>query len=50
MRTVPMKRIENFIGQYQDNSTLTDPSQPPSLSQELVSPHSIFESTSDLDS
>jgi len=29
MRTVPVQRIENFIGQYQDNSTLVDPSQPP---------------------
>jgi len=28
MRTVPAQRIENFIGHYQDNSTLVDPSQP----------------------
>lgn len=27
MRRVPMQRIENFVGQYQDNSTLVDPSQ-----------------------
>jgi carboxylesterase type B len=28
MRWVPMERLENFIGQYQDNSTLTNTSQP----------------------
>ncbi|KAM0720890.1 hypothetical protein Q7P37_003175 [Cladosporium fusiforme] len=28
MRRVPMPRIENFIGQYQDNSTLLNTSQP----------------------
>lgn len=28
MRRIPMPRIENFVGQYQDNSTLVDPSQP----------------------
>lgn len=28
MRHVPMERIENFVGQYQDNSTLLYPSQP----------------------
>ena len=28
MRRVPMPRIENFIGQYQDNSTLVNTSQP----------------------
>ncbi|KAF7366099.1 Carboxylic ester hydrolase [Mycena venus] len=28
MRRVPMPRIENFVGQYQDNSTLVDSSQP----------------------
>jgi len=28
MRNVPMTRIENFVGQYQDNSTLVDPTQP----------------------
>jgi len=28
MRRVPMPRIENFIGQYQDNSTLVNASQP----------------------
>ncbi|KAK5130424.1 hypothetical protein LTR08_002122 [Meristemomyces frigidus] len=28
MRRVPMPRIENFIGQYQDNSTLVNSSQP----------------------
>ena len=28
MRTVPMPRIENFVGQYQDNSTLVNTSQP----------------------
>ena len=27
MRRVPMQRILNFVGQYQDNSTLVDPSQ-----------------------
>lgn len=27
MRRVPMQRIGNFVGQYQDNSTLVDPSQ-----------------------
>jgi hypothetical protein len=29
MRRVPMQRIENFVGQYQDNSTLVDSSQAP---------------------
>ncbi|KAK8023079.1 hypothetical protein PG991_006960 [Apiospora marii] len=29
MRRVPFQRISNFVGQYQDNSTLVDPSQPP---------------------
>jgi carboxylesterase type B len=29
MRRVPMTRIENFVGQYQDNSTLNNPAQPP---------------------
>ena len=29
MRRVPMPRLENFIGQYQDNQTLVDPSQLP---------------------
>jgi hypothetical protein len=29
MRKVPMSKIENFVGQYQDNSTLVNPSQPP---------------------
>jgi carboxylesterase type B len=29
MRRVPMERIENFVGQYQDNSTLVNPSQAP---------------------
>ncbi|KIK65793.1 hypothetical protein GYMLUDRAFT_239498 [Collybiopsis luxurians FD-317 M1] len=28
MRRVPMPRIENFVGQYQDNSTLLNTSQP----------------------
>ena len=28
MRTVPMPRIENFVGQYQDNSTLVNTLQP----------------------
>lgn len=28
MRRVPMPRIENFIGQYQDNSSLVNTSQP----------------------
>jgi carboxylesterase type B len=28
MRRIPMPRIENFVGQYQDNSTLVDSSQP----------------------
>ena len=28
MRRVPMARIENFVGQYQDNSTLVNTSQP----------------------
>lgn len=28
MRHVPMQRIENFVGQYQDNSTLVNTSQP----------------------
>lgn len=28
MRNVPITRIENFIGQYQDNSTLVNTSQP----------------------
>ncbi|KAE9397511.1 alpha/beta-hydrolase [Gymnopus androsaceus JB14] len=28
MRRIPMDRIENFIGQYQDNSTLVNTSQP----------------------
>ncbi|KAE9362952.1 carboxylesterase [Stipitochalara longipes BDJ] len=28
MRRVPMARIENFVGQYQDNSTLVKTSQP----------------------
>lgn len=28
MRNVPMTRIENFVGQYQDNSTLLDTKQP----------------------
>jgi carboxylesterase type B len=28
MRRVPMPRIENFVGQYQDNSTLVNTSQP----------------------
>jgi carboxylesterase type B len=28
MRRVPMDRIENFVGQYQDNSTLVNSSQP----------------------
>ena len=28
MRHVPMPRIENFVGQYQDNSTLVNTSQP----------------------
>ncbi|PVH72271.1 alpha/beta-hydrolase [Cadophora sp. DSE1049] len=28
MRRVPMQRIENFVGQYQDNSTLVNTSQP----------------------
>jgi hypothetical protein len=28
MRRVPMQRIENFIGQYQDNGTLVNTSQP----------------------
>lgn len=28
MRRVPMPRLENFIGQYQDNSTLVNTSQP----------------------
>lgn len=28
MRNVPMPRIENFIGQYQDNSSLLNTSQP----------------------
>ncbi|KAK8045301.1 carboxylesterase [Apiospora rasikravindrae] len=29
MRRIPFQRITNFVGQYQDNSTLVDPSQPP---------------------
>ncbi|KAK8085010.1 carboxylesterase [Apiospora hydei] len=29
MRRVSFQRISNFVGQYQDNSTLVDPSQPP---------------------
>ncbi|KAH8660351.1 Alpha/Beta hydrolase protein [Xylariales sp. PMI_506] len=29
MRRIPATRIENFIGQYQDNSTLVNPSQTP---------------------
>lgn len=29
MRRVPFQRISNFVGQYQDNSTLINPSQPP---------------------
>lgn len=29
MRTVPIIRILNFMGQYQDNSTLVDPNQDP---------------------
>lgn len=29
MRRVPFQRISNFVGQYQDNSTLVNPSQPP---------------------
>lgn len=28
MRRIPMDRIENFVGQYQDNSTLVNTSQP----------------------
>ena len=28
MRRVPLERIENFVGQYQDNSTLVNSSQP----------------------
>ena len=28
MRRIPIDRIENFIGQYQDNSTLVNTSQP----------------------
>lgn len=28
MRRIPFQRITNFVGQYQDNSTLVDPSQP----------------------
>jgi carboxylesterase type B len=28
MRRIPMPRIENFVGQYQDNSTLVNASQP----------------------
>ncbi|KAK8014493.1 carboxylesterase [Apiospora arundinis] len=29
MRRVPFQRISNFVGQYQDNSTLVNPSQSP---------------------
>jgi len=29
MRRVPMERIENFVGQYQDNSTLLNTTQAP---------------------
>lgn len=29
MRRIPMDRLENFVGQYQDNSTLVNPSQAP---------------------
>lgn len=29
MRKVSVADLENFVGQYQDNSTLVDPSQPP---------------------
>jgi hypothetical protein len=29
MCKVPISKIENFVGQYQDNSTLVNPSQPP---------------------
>jgi carboxylesterase type B len=28
MRRIPMQRIENFVGQYQDNSTMVNKSQP----------------------
>ncbi|KAK7942807.1 carboxylesterase [Apiospora aurea] len=28
MRRIPFQRISNFVGQYQDNSTLVNPSQP----------------------
>ncbi|KIK65792.1 hypothetical protein GYMLUDRAFT_38279 [Collybiopsis luxurians FD-317 M1] len=42
MRRVPMPRIENFVGQYQDNSSLVNTSQPPIIFTRSVDNKYVF--------
>jgi carboxylesterase type B len=46
MRRVPMQRIENFVGQYQDNSTLVNTSQPAIAFNRQSKPSSTIRLTS----
>lgn len=42
MRKVPIQRIENFVGQYQDNSTLVNTSQPAIAFTRAVDNKNVF--------